>query len=95
MNPSISYSDISKEERKQLAAEAYRRNPALRAIRFASIFVPILVSGSFANYVAPSGDLSFLRLGAAIAGAVLVNVLIWEAFGRRRLRVEIEKLKRA
>jgi hypothetical protein len=94
MTTYVRFRDIEKGERKRLSAEASRQ-PHLRAALFAAIFVPLLLSGPLADYVAPMGSLSLAHFGARLVAALILAAIIWEIFGRRRLKADVEKLKNA
>ena len=95
MTTHINYRDIPKEERKRLATEAYRRTPRLRAVRFAAVFLPILLSGPLSDYVVPKNGPFLPHLSVAVVFALILSASIWETLGRPRLRTEVEKLKNA
>jgi hypothetical protein len=94
MNTHIGYSDIPKEERKQLAAEVYRLNPKLRAVRFAALLAPILFSGLFTDSVLPKDTSPLLHWVVRLVFALALCAIIWESSGRLQLKAETEKLKR-
>ena len=95
MNSPIKYRDIPREERKRLAAEVYRRTPRLRTIRFAAVFLPILLSGLLANYFFPKSGQFLSRLSVVVVIALILCAIIWESIGHPRLKAEVEKLKNA
>jgi hypothetical protein len=91
MEAYVRFRDIEKGERKRLAAEVMRR-PRLRAALFAAVIAPILLSGPLADSVAPRGR-PLEDIVARMVAAFLLAAIIWETFGRRRLRADVEKLK--
>lgn len=95
MTTHVNYRDIPKEERNLLAAEAYRRTPRLRVVRFAAAFLPILFSRLLADYVVPRNGPYISRLAVVVAFALILSASIWETLGRPRLRAEVEQLKNA
>jgi hypothetical protein len=94
MKTHIQYRDIPKAERKSLAAEAYRRSGYLRTVRFASIFIPILLGGAFANEFGPA-DQFLAQVAMSVAAALMLCLAIWESLGRPKLKAEVERLKNA
>jgi hypothetical protein len=92
MNAYVTYADIPRAERKQLAAEAYRQTASLRRILFGLLFGAVVCAGPLFNLVLPK--LGFLPdFGVRVAGSVMLYAIAWEVFGRRRLEAAVEKLK--
>jgi hypothetical protein len=82
MKTPLVYREIPRAERKLLAAEAYRRSKTLRMIRFAAVFLPILLGGALTQEV-------------GVSAAVVLCFAIWESIGRPKLRAEVERLRNA
>jgi hypothetical protein len=87
-----SYADISVQERKRLAVVAYRC-PGIRNSVFAAVLLPILFSGPIADGLAPHGISFIAHFGIRLAVGLVFSAVLWESFGRRRLKCEIVRLK--
>ena len=94
MKTYIYYRDIDKGERKRLAMEASKQ-PRLRVILFVSILIPLLLSGVLADSIVSKNGPFWEHLVVRLVSALILAGIIWEIFGRRRLRADIEKLKNA
>jgi len=92
MKSRIPYSEIAKAERRALAAEAYRTSPTLRRVRFLAFFIPFMFAAALSRELALGKDIQS-RLVVTLPSAGILCVLIWEVFGRPRLRAEIERIK--
>jgi hypothetical protein len=95
MNAYVNYADISALDRKRLTTEAYRQSRGLRAVRLASILLPILFSGVVAKSIFPVDGSFPVKFSVSIITALILCAAIWEVFGRRQLKAEIERLKNA
>ena len=102
----VSYAEIPKDEKKRLAAEAFRLTPGLRKLRllavFVSAFVSSLVSGAIGDRLisrrAPFESITAAFVAQwliALAVALILYAILWESFGRHRLKAAIKKLKNA
>ena len=94
MKTHTTYREILKEERKALAVEAYRVSPNLRMIRFMAWFIPFVFAAALSREFPPGKDL-VVSFGVTVPSALILSVLIWEVFGRPRLRAEVERIKNA
>ncbi len=92
MNPYMSYRDIPRAERKELARQAYRQTPALRRLMHGSMLAMPFIGGAMARHLLPPSPSFPVRLGVDIACSLIVWTILWETFGRRRLKAEVEKL---
>lgn len=94
MKAHIPYREIPKTERKALAVEAYRLSPYLRTVRFIAFLIPMVLAAVLSRGVSPGNDLSG-SLVVTVLPALVLSAIIWEIFGRPRLRTEIERIKNA
>ena len=93
MKTHVPYRDIPVKERKELGAEVYRRSPGLKILLFVVVLGSVLGTKLVLDHVWPQKGFSLARSATAVGGAVILFTIIWEIFGRRRLRAEVETLK--
>ena len=95
MSAFVPYADIPKDERQRLAKDAYREEPVIRIILFAGIMGSIVFSDIVVRYVVSRhGPMTLPKhLGLRLAAALFFTGIVWESFGRRRLKAAVEKLK--
>jgi hypothetical protein len=94
MKTFVSYPEIPATERKALAVQAYRRSRPLRAIKFTAFLLPFFCYLAFSEEFARGASIP-VRMLVGLAPALVLSLLIWEIWGRPKLRAEIERIKNA